>query len=91
MSVLSLGQDGILEKASILAWKIPQTEEPGELQPMEVTEELDMIQQLSPHAHTGDFTRKSEIPKTVAFGVTSSTHGTTAFNVILTFKDINKV
>ena len=38
--VQSLGQEDPLEKemathASILAWKIPWTEEPGELQPME--------------------------------------------------------
>ena len=34
MWVLSLGQDDILEKARMLAWKVPQTEEPGELQAM---------------------------------------------------------
>ena len=39
MQVQSLGQDDPLEKematlSSILAWKIPQTEEPGRLQPM---------------------------------------------------------
>ena len=78
MWVLSLGQDDILEKASILAWKIPQTEEPGELQ------------SVGSHAHAGDFTRKSELSKRVAFGVTSSAHVTTVFNLILTFKDINK-
>ena len=37
--VLSLGQEESLEKgmathSSILAWRIPWTEEPGELQPM---------------------------------------------------------
>ena len=37
--VLSLGQEDSLEKemathSSILAWKIPWTEEPGRLQPM---------------------------------------------------------
>ena len=37
--VQSLGQEDLLEKkvathSSILAWKIPWTEEPGELQPM---------------------------------------------------------
>ena len=37
MQVLSLGQKDLLEKiiathASILAWRIPQTEEPGRLQ-----------------------------------------------------------
>ena len=39
MRVQSLGQEGPLEKemathSSILAWKIPWTEEPGKLQPM---------------------------------------------------------
>ena len=38
--VQSLGQEDLLEKEmathfSILAWKIPRTEEPGRLQPME--------------------------------------------------------
>ena len=37
--VISLGQDDPLEKGmgnhtSILAWRIPQTEEPGRLQPL---------------------------------------------------------
>ena len=41
--VQSLGQQDPLEKemathSSILAWKIPRTEEPGRLQSMEVTE-----------------------------------------------------
>ena len=31
----------------ILAWEIPQTEKPGRLQPMEVTKEWDMTQQLN--------------------------------------------
>ena len=40
--VLSLGQEDPLEKevathSSILAWRIPRTEEPGELQSMGVT------------------------------------------------------
>ena len=44
--VQSLGGEGPLEKemaahSSILAWKIPWTEEPGELQSME-SQELDM-------------------------------------------------
>ena len=43
--VRSLGQEDPLEKemaihSSILAWKIPWTEEPGRLQPME-SQELD--------------------------------------------------
>ena len=41
--VLSLGQEDPLEKGmaahfSIVAWKIPQTEEPGELQSMGMQE-----------------------------------------------------
>ena len=40
LRVLSLGQEGLLEKemathSSILAWRIPWTEEPGGLQSME--------------------------------------------------------
>jgi len=45
MLLQSLGQQDYLKKemetyCSILAWKIPRTEEPGGLQPMEVTESL---------------------------------------------------
>ena len=45
MLLQSLGQQDNLKKemetyCSIPAWKIPQTEEPGGLQPMEVTESL---------------------------------------------------
>ena len=47
MQVQSLGQDDPLEKemathSSILAWKIPQTEEPGRLQSMGLQKKLDM-------------------------------------------------
>ena len=46
-----LGQEDPLEKekathSSILAWKIPWTEEPGGLQSMGVTKESDMTEQL---------------------------------------------
>ena len=46
-----MGQNDPLEKekathSSILAWKIPRTEEPGGLQSMGVTEESDMTEQL---------------------------------------------
>ena len=46
--VQSLGQEGTLEKgmethSSILAWRIPWTEEPGGLQSM-ARKELDMIE-----------------------------------------------
>ena len=49
--VQSLSQEDPLEKgmathSSILAWRIPWTEEPGRLQSMEVTKESDMILQL---------------------------------------------
>ena len=47
MQVQSLGQDDPLEKemathSSILAWKSPQTEEPGRLQSMGLQKTLDM-------------------------------------------------
>ena len=49
--VQSLGQNDPLEKekathSSILAWKIPRTEEPGGLQSRGVTKESDMTEQL---------------------------------------------
>ena len=37
----------IATHSSILAWKIPQTEEPGRLQSMGLQKELDMTQQLN--------------------------------------------
>ena len=45
--VQSLGQEDLLEEematySSILAWKIPWSEESGKLQSMRVTKELDM-------------------------------------------------
>ena len=58
--VQSLGQEDLLEKevaahSSILAWRIPWTEEPGGLQPMglqesDTTEQLD--RQTDRHTHT---------------------------------------
>ena len=50
--IQSLGWEDPLEKvmathSSILAWRIPRTEEPGGLQSMELTKELDMTLQLS--------------------------------------------
>ena len=47
MQVQSLGQDDPLEKemathSSILAWKIPWTNEPGRLQSMGLQKKLDM-------------------------------------------------
>ena len=43
MRVRSLGQEGPLEEglatpSSVLAWRIPWTEEPGRLQPMDLKE-----------------------------------------------------
>ena len=47
--VRSLGQEDPLEEglatySSILAWRIPWTEEPGRLQSVGVTKELDMTE-----------------------------------------------
>ena len=49
--VKSLSQEAPLEEkiathSSILAWKIPGTEEPGRLQSMGVAKELDMTERL---------------------------------------------
>ena len=48
MQVLFLSQEDPLEKemtthSSILAWEVPCTEEPGRIQSIGVTKELDMI------------------------------------------------
>ena len=50
--VLSLGQEDSLEKgmathSSILAWGIPWTEEPGELQPMKLQKNWTQLKQVS--------------------------------------------
>ena len=50
--VQSSGRENPLEKrmethSSILAWRVPWTEEPGGLQPMGVTKELDMTELLN--------------------------------------------
>ena len=55
LRVLSLGQEDPLEEemtthSSILAWRIPWTEEPGGLQSME-SQESDMTKQLSTHTN----------------------------------------
>ena len=42
--------------SSILAWKIPWTEEPGRLQPMGY-KESDMTEQLNTHTHTHTHTQ----------------------------------
>ena len=52
--VLSLGQEDPLEKgmaihSSILAWRIPWTEEPGRLQSMGVTQSQTQLKPLSTH------------------------------------------
>ena len=54
--VRSLGQEESLEEetatcSSILAWKIPRTEEPGRLQ-SRVTKESDMAEHTHTHIHT---------------------------------------
>ena len=54
--VQSLGQEDPLEKAmaahsSILAWRIPRTEEPGGLQSMEAAEIWTWLKWLGIHAH----------------------------------------
>ena len=53
--VRSLGREDFLEKemathSSILAWRIPETEESGRPQSMEL-QELDMTKQLNHHHH----------------------------------------
>ena len=60
--VRSLGLEDPLEKemtthSSILAWKIPWTEEPGGLQAMGVTKELDTTWQLNNNRLTNNITR----------------------------------
>ena len=50
--VQSLGQEDLLEKgmatySSVLAWRIPGTEDPGGLQSMESQNESDMIEHLT--------------------------------------------
>ena len=57
MPVGSLGWEDPLEEemathSSILAWEIPGTEEPGELQARGVTKELDMTKRLSTQRET---------------------------------------
>ena len=52
MQVPSLGwedppQEEMATHSNILAWRVPWTEEPGGLQPMGVTKELDMTELLN--------------------------------------------
>ena len=52
MKVQSLGQkdplqEGMATHYSILAWRIPRTEEPGGLESMGVTKESDMTERLN--------------------------------------------
>ena len=54
--ILSLGREDPLEEgmethSSVLAWRIPWTEEPGRLQSMG-GKEVDTTERLSMHAHT---------------------------------------
>ena len=67
--VLSLGQEnppeeGMATHSSILAWRIPWTEEPGGLQFTE-SQSWTQLKQLSMHAHT---------QSTSPFGPISATH-----------------
>ena len=53
-SILGLGgtlEEELASHSSILAWKIPWTEEPGRLQPRGY-KESDMTEQLNTHTHT---------------------------------------
>ena len=57
MQVPSLGWEDPLEESvathsSLLAWRIPWTEEPGGLQSMWVTKSQTRLKQLSTHTHT---------------------------------------
>ena len=59
--VWSLGQEDPLEKgmathSSILAWKIPWTEEPGRLYSPWGQKELDTAERVSTHEHTETIT-----------------------------------
>ena len=68
--VQSLGQEGPLKEemathSSILAWKIPWTEEPGGLQSMGVTKELDTTERLN-HSNKTYGTRHSAHPSQCA-------------------------
>ena len=47
MGSVSGMENGMATHSSILTWRIPWTEEPGGLQSMGVTKELDMTQQLN--------------------------------------------
>ena len=58
MQVRLLGREGPLEKrmvthSSILAWRIPRTEEPGRLQSMGWQKRQIQLKRLSPHASQG--------------------------------------
>ena len=70
MQVPSLGWEDPLEKivatnSSLLAWRIPWTEEPGGLQSMWVTKSQTRLKQLSTHTHTHTHTHH-ELKKKMA-------------------------
>ena len=63
MQIPSMGRKGPQEEemathSSILAWRIPRTEEPGGVQPPGVTKNQT---QLSAHTHTHTHTRNENI------------------------------
>ena len=63
MQVPSLGWEDPLEKSmathsSLLAWRIPWTEEPGGLQSTWVTKSQTQLKQLSTHTHTMNLRKK---------------------------------
>ena len=76
--VRSLGRGDRLEKematcSSILAWKIPWTEEPGRLQSRGL-KESDMNEQLSTHMHAINFLFPSSLHVAVEKSDVSSTY-----------------
>ena len=69
MRVWFLGQEDPLEEemathSSILAWKIPGTEEPDGLYSPWGGKELDTTKQLSTHTHTHTHTHREMLSKT---------------------------
>ena len=81
MQVWSLGQEDPLEEgmtthSSILAWRIPWTEEPGRLQSISVAESWTQLKWFSTHTHTHRVTNKTEkIPPKRQFHFQEGTQG----------------
>ena len=51
-------EEGTATHSSILAWRIPGTEEPGGLQSTGVTQSWTRLKQLSPHTQQGIYENK---------------------------------